>query len=272
MLISKYPAQDHRGTPEYGEAAVGLAFAGHGSGGPQPDVAAVAVGDVDGDGHILALGFGEDGVEVGVGEEAVAFQRLHTDGDGAVLLGEPNLVDGFVDHEVWDDAGPAEAALALLPDVGEPLVPGAAEGCLSFGPSGDGFEPDGVVEYLNVDTKLVHVVEAHLYVVHLAGFFGCTHGPASVLGNLLDLLLAEGREVGSAEFAIYEPIVTYAFIGRGVEQGAELLFRRLQIVPSAFSFHHMGIGVDDLQFHLCCHMVSPCSGYCSCIGECSRFG
>ena len=227
---------------------------GHGGGGPEADVAAVAVGDVDGDSHVLTLGLGENRVEIGVGEEAVAFEGFHADGYGAVLFGEANLVDCFVDHEVGYDAGPAETALALLPDVGEPLVPRAAEGGLGLGPGGDGLKPDGVVEDLDVDAEFVHVVETHLDVVHLAGFLGGAHVTASVLGNLLDFLLAEGREIWAAEFAVNEPIVADAFVGRSVEQGAELLFRGFEVVPSALSFDDMGIGVDDLKFDLCCHV------------------
>ena len=57
------------------------------------------------------------------------------------------------------------------------------------------------------------MVETHLNVTHLAGLFGRYHVAAGVLGELLNLLLAEGREIRSADFAINEPVVTAVFVG-----------------------------------------------------------
>ena len=46
----------------------------------------------------------------------------HTDGAGAVLLGVPHLEHGFIQGHRGDDTGPAQAALALCPHLGQPEV------------------------------------------------------------------------------------------------------------------------------------------------------
>ena len=129
-----------------------------------------AVGDVDSDRHIEPARFVVNWIEIWVRQQAVAFNRTHQHGARAILLGKTDLVERIRHTQRRRHAGPAQSSFPLTPNIGEPPIPAFAQGHLDRPPIGGRFYKHRVMQYLNIDTSFVHVLEAQLHIPQLARF------------------------------------------------------------------------------------------------------
>jgi hypothetical protein len=143
--------------------------------------------------------------------------------------------------------------LALPADIGEPAVPTPAKGGFNLRPGGDLFDPKSIVQHLNIDTQLVHMLQPKLDIVELASCLWSLEVSTRPLGEFPQLLLGQGGKAKAPYFIVDHPILPRFVVGRVEKSWPKPLLRRLQVIPRVFGFDDMGIGIDNREMVL--HMV-----------------
>ena len=219
---------------------------------PKDSVELEAAGaGVRADGHVqLPCPFVER-VEVGVVDEAAAdLDAAQVDGDGAVVLSEPELAFHLVHGQYGNHSGPAEASLAFGVDVGHPAVVASADGGLFGGVVGDGACPHRGEEDLQVGAEFVHVGDARLHVQHELGISG-QRDVTDEDAELAARAAARPRRPDGA--SVDDPVLHHlaAFEGLVGSSGLVLTLRGVHVLPRLVDLDHVRVCIDDS------HLVPP---------------
>jgi len=99
----------------------------------------------------------------------------------AVIVREAQLLQRFGHTLQRQHADPAQAPLALLPDVGHPAIVALADRDLRFRAVGYALQKEGGPEHLNIHPELIHVLEADLDILALSGLLRRSHLAAELL-------------------------------------------------------------------------------------------
>ena len=188
----------------------------------------------------------------------VVLHAAEVDAPRAVVDGPVQLLDSLVHDVDRQDAGPAQAAVRLAPDVGHPSVVTLAHGDLDLVPLRELHGEDGGVEELVVDAELVHVAQPGADVEHVPRGGGRDDVASGDAGEALKLfagtllLFRCARQVagftgGPADPAVDEPVTLWpAGSVRDLhDDRAEVLVRGGDVVPGLLRLDDMGVSVND---------------------------
>ncbi len=145
-------------------------------------------------GEIEFLCFVINRIEIRVGEQTLAFDRPHQNGAGAVFFRPANLIESVGHAERRRHARPTEPSFSLLPDIGEPAIPALAQRDFHRGAIGGGFDKHGVVQHLDIDAGLIHVLDAQIDVAQLARLLRIGKLAADLLRAFCQFLGGEKQE------------------------------------------------------------------------------
>ena len=167
-----------------------------------------------------------------------ALEAAQENTDTAMILGEAQFALDLIHRHQRHHRHPLETSGGCLPDIGEPAVVGLADRVLANRIERPGTQEHGRVEHLNVDLKLVHVLEPRGDVAHLARFLRGVGADVAFhrLHPAVDdpeFLLLAAMIVGN------DDVVGFL----GADPRLETAEFRVEILERGLAFDHMGIGV-----------------------------
>src|SRR6266567_9598848 len=195
--------------------------------------------------------------EIRTGEPHLQFQASDEDTAGAVLLAEGEFLARRVHGAQGRHHGPAQAALALFPDIGEPAIVAAAERDFDRGILSPGAQEHRRVEHLDVDIERVHVIETRLDVAHLAGHIGGVGADIVLLG--LEPPIDDPELPLDAAFIAFRMLA----LDLADDPRFEMAKFRVDIVECGHRLDDVGIGINGS------HYVPQADGVCKTIAAIS---
>jgi hypothetical protein len=107
-------------------------------------------------------------------EALVVDQATAEDAASPIGLGEPDFFDGTCHVDHWNHGDPAQPPFSFVTDINQPLIVTSADRPLDFGFGGQWAKKQRRIKNLNVDFKLVHVLETAFNIAHLPNRLGQT--------------------------------------------------------------------------------------------------
>ena len=139
-------------------------------------------------------------------EQMLVLDAAHEDGDGPVGVREPQLIERFGHGLQRQHTHPAQPALGLPPDVGQPPVVAPADRDLSLWTIGNPLQKQGGPEHLDVHAELVHVFQADLHVFALSRFLRSRHLAPELRLERGDVRSGHGLAGQASDLAIDVPV------------------------------------------------------------------
>src|SRR5438309_1506337 len=93
------------------------------------------------------------------------------------------------------------------------MVPAPANGCFDLGARRHLFDPESVMEHLNVDAELVHVLQPKLDVVQLTSRLRCRDVSPGSIRKIPELLFRQRRKTKPTDFVVDNPILPRLVLG-----------------------------------------------------------
>src|SRR4051794_25671781 len=124
-----------------------------------------------------------------------------------MLMAPAELLERLIHAEQGQDSRPAEAVVALLPDVRHPAIPSLANRDLRAWIVGDLQDEYGWVEHLHVDTERIHMPDAHRDVLHLARFLRAFHVPTTNASQSSELFAGHHLPSEAANLVVHHPVL-----------------------------------------------------------------
>ena len=166
---------------------------------------------------------------------------LLEDAAGAVVFGEPQLLQRRLHIDERRNAHPSQAPIGLGATVGEPAVVAPRLRHLPLRPRIGNHQKERRIDDLDLGAQLVHVAQAGLHVEELAGLHD---RPA-------EMVVADSAARG---LGIHDPVaqIGYRLVGARTEGGDRLvsLLLRRHVLPGGVGLVNVRVGVNDARaFH-----------------------
>src|SRR4029434_5866641 len=108
--------------------------------------------------------------------------------------------------EQGQSAHPAQASFALLPDIRHPTIVCAAQSHIRIRPIRAWVEENAWVKHLNVDSQLIHVLDAPCDIGKITSCHRCCHVSSDLLRFLSNVFRAKGKSEQATDLAVDDPV------------------------------------------------------------------